>query len=263
MCRSFFDYTSKAPSCMLVTNLCRSRINGENSMPPLRKGLILFVIGVFFTLGNFVFTCQPETFAQNIPADQKGAAPQSQNMEAFDCLAAGQKILENGDLKGATKIFDECVKKYPTSSVTRYWLGMAFFFAHDTDKAIAEFKEVVRLDPENPLGVAMLGRMYSFDASKLGLSKELLERALTIKPDMEDARFDLARVYAQQGEFEKSFKEFGFILEGETRFALYRTELAKVLISVGQKAEAKKNLERALTYDPEFEPAKKLLNELK
>ena len=232
-------------------------------MTPSKKSLILIICGVLWTLGCFTFAFESESLAQTTAANPKAASSQSQEAEAFNCVASGQKILESGDLKGATKALEECVKKYPSSSVTRYWLGMAMFFAHETDRAIAEFKEVVRMDPDNPLGVAMLGRMYSFDASKLGLARELLERALAVKPDMEDARFDLARVYAQQSDYEKSFKEFGLLLEGEVRFALYRTELAKVLVSVGQKAEAKKNVERALMYDPEFEPAKKLLNELK
>lgn len=232
-------------------------------MAPSKKRLILIACGVLWTLGYFTFAFQRESLAQAPAANPKAVSSQSQETEAFNCVASGQKILESGDLKGATKALEECVRKYPSSSVTRYWLGMAMFFAHETDKATAEFKEVVRMDPDNPLGVAMLGRMYSFDASKLGLARELLERSLAVKPDMEDARFDLARVYAQQGEYDKSFKEFGLLFEGEVRFALYRTELAKVLISVGQKAEARKNVERALMYDPEFEPAKKLLNELK
>lgn len=221
------------------------------------------VIVSFLALPLSILAGQSVGTAQTTGMDAKSFSAQAQNPEAFSCVASGQKILDTGDLKGATGVFEECAKKYPASSVTRYWLGMALFFAHDTDRAIMEFKEVTRLDPNNPLGVAMLGRMYSFDSSKLALSRELLERALAIKPDMEDARFDLARVYAQQGEHDKSFKEFGLILEGEVRFALYRTELAKILISLGQKAEAKKSLERALTYDPDFEPARKLLNELK
>lgn len=229
----------------------------------LKTGLMMRVIVSFLALPFFILAGQSVVGAQTTGVNAKSFSASDQNPEAFNCVASGQKILDTGDLKGAIKVFEDCAKKYPTSSVTRYWLGMALFFAHDTDNAITEFKEVTRLDPDNPLGVAMLGRMYSFDSSKLALSRELLERALAIKPDMEDARFDLARVYAQQGEHEKSFKEFGLILEGEVRFALYRTELAKILISVGQKAEAKKNLERALTYDPDFEPARKLLNELK
>jgi tetratricopeptide (TPR) repeat protein len=194
------------------------------------------------------------------PQDPKTS--QGQDAKAVECIASGHQALEKGDLKEATKIFEGCSQKFPTSSLTRYWLGMSYFFAHETEKAINEFKEVVKLDPDNPLGTAMLGRMYSFEQSKLSLAKELLERALSIKPDMDDARFDLARVYAQQQDLEKSFKEFAAIFEGEQRYALYHTEFAKILNAVGEKAEAKKQIDKALAIAPDFEPARQVLTEI-
>ncbi len=139
---------------------------------------------------------------------------------------------------------------------------MGHFILHDAPRATSEFQAVVRLDPDNPLGLAMLGRMYSFDPSKLNVSKELLERSLTIKPDNEEALFDLARVHAQLGDYEKSLDGFRRLLEQEKKFAMYRTELARILIAMGKKDEARKSLEIAVMLAPDFEPAKKLLNDI-
>ncbi len=179
-----------------------------------------------------------------------------------ECLAAGHQALETRDLKEAARSFSSCVEKHPNTAITRYWLGMAYFFGHENEKAIAEFKEVTRLEPENAYAAAMLGRIYSFDQNKLGIAKELLERALAINSELEDARFDLARVCAQQGELEKAFKEFGIIFSGEARYALFHTELAKILITAGDTKEAHNQLQRALALAPDFEPAKRLLENL-
>lgn len=229
-----------------------------------KNNILLAVFGFLFVVTFSLIYC-PESFADSSSSKASASDPKptQQDTETFECMAPGHAALENGDLNAAKRVFEDCAKKFPAASFARYWLGMVYFFAHDADKATAEFKEVVRLEPSNPLGLAMLGRMYSFDQTKLNLAKELLERSLAQKPDADDARFDLARVYAQLGDHEKSMKEFGIIMEGESKFALYRTELAKVLLSLGQKDEAKKSLDKALVLDPQFEPAKKLLNEIK
>ena len=234
-------------------------------MPVNEKTAILLAVFGFLLFVTFSLICSSESFAQSPSpkAPVSDPKPTHQDTETLECMVPGHAALEKGDLNAAKRVFEDCAKKFPASSFARYWLGMVYFFAHDADKATSEFKEVVRLDPNNPLGLAMLGRMYSFDQTKLNLAKELLERSLAQKPDAEDAHFDLARVYAQLGDYEKSMKEFGIILEGESKFALYRTELAKVLVSLGQKDEAKKSLDKALALDPQFEPAKKLLDEIK
>jgi tetratricopeptide (TPR) repeat protein len=196
--------------------------------------------------------------------DTKRDDPQRnpQEIAAAECLVPGHQALEKGNLKEAIRIFEACAQKYSSSPIVKYWLGMVYFFDHDAQKAAAQFKEVVRLDPENPLGISMLGRVYSFDPEKLSVARELLERAVSLKPDLDEAHFDLGRVYAQQGDYEKSFREFDLLFQAEERYALYRTEFAKVLMSVGKKEEAEKSLHRALAYSPDFEPAKRLLEQL-
>jgi len=197
-------------------------------------------------------------------ADERDDAkmPSGLDPKTVECLSTGQQALEKGDLKTAEKTLSECVAGNPKLAPARYWLGMVYFLQHDADKSIAEFKEVLRLDPDNPLAMGMLGKLYSFDKSKLALAKDLLEKTVAIAPDNEDGRFDLGRVYAQQGDMEKAFKEFGTLFQSEIRFALYHTEFAKILNASGNNAEAKNHLERALSIAPDFPPAKELLAEL-
>jgi tetratricopeptide (TPR) repeat protein len=182
--------------------------------------------------------------------------------KVVECLNAGHQALEKRDLPGAQTAFSSCVEKFPNSAFARFWLAMVHFFAHDAEKAMVQLKEVTRLDPDNPYGVAMLGKLYSFDQGKLALAKELLERALSMNPALEDARFDLARVYAQQGDVEKSFKEFAVLFAGEIRYAVYHVELAKILMAGGDKKEAQNQLLRALAIAPDYEPAKRMIESI-
>jgi tetratricopeptide (TPR) repeat protein len=180
----------------------------------------------------------------------------------LECLAAGHQALEKHDLKEAARAFSSCVEKYPGVAITHYWLGMGHFFDRENQKAIEEFNEVVRLDPENAYAAAMLGRIYSLAQNQLPMAQEQLERALAINSELEDARFDLARVYAQQGHLVQAFREFGIIFSGEAKYGLYHTELAKILIAADRMQDAEKELKRALALAPDFGPAKQLLENL-
>ncbi|CAO0819600.1 hypothetical protein DFAR_1030002 [Desulfarculales bacterium] len=60
-----------------------------------------------------------------------------------------------------------------------------------------------------------------------------MDKTLGLRPDLEDVHFDLARVYAPQGHFGKSFQEFNNLFQSELRFALYHIELGKMPLVMG------------------------------
>lgn len=189
-------------------------------------------------------------------AAQAGPAP------AGDCLAGGQQALNQRDFKQAAKLFAACAQAQPRQASAHYWLGMAHFLAHEPQKAIPAFSRCLELEPGHVQAMAMLGKLYSFDRDKLKQAHELLGKVVAQRPDLEDARFDLARVFALQGQYDRSFQEFNNLFQGELRFALYHTELGKILLALGLKPQARQEFERALRLQPDFEPAQRQLKEL-
>lgn len=181
---------------------------------------------------------------------------------AKDCLAGGQQALNQRDFKQAAKLFAACAQAQPRQASAHFWLGMAHFLAHEPQKAVPAFSRCLELDPGHVQATAMLGKLYSFDREKLKQAHELLSKALAQRPDLEDARFDLARVLALQGQYDRSFQEFNHLFQGELRFALYHTELGKILLALGLKPQARQEFERALKLQPDFEPAQRQLKEL-
>lgn len=179
-----------------------------------------------------------------------------------ECLSGGHKAASEGNFDQAIKLFTACVEKHPKSVDAHFFLGMAYFRKKDIENATGQFKKASQLDPNNLDVTLMLGRLYSADKQKLGLARELLERVLAAAPYKDDARFDLARVYALSGEEKKSLEEFKRIFAHEPSYAVYHTEFAKILIAAGEKKGARSQLVRALALAPDFEPAKKLLESL-
>jgi tetratricopeptide (TPR) repeat protein len=211
--------------------------------------LVLF--GLIFSLAGL------GVFAPLVSAQE-----QDEDKAVLDCLVKGHEALAKRDLAAALQAFNGCVEKFPKSITARYWLAMACFYNKDATKAIDQFKEILRMDSKSIDAMAMLGRLYSFDKDKLNVAQEFLEKSVKARPDSMDIRFDLARVYALRGQMEKSFGEFAIIFDNEAKFPLYRTEFAKILIAGEAKDEAKMQLQRALTLDPQFEPAKQLIKQL-
>lgn len=184
------------------------------------------------------------------------------NKAAAECLEKGHQALAQRHITEAKNEFKACAEKHPKSTAAQYWLASSYFLEKDAENAIAGFKRVIEIDPDNIDAMAMLGKIYSFDKAKLSLAQELLERAIKARPESTDFRFDLARVYCQVGEIQKCFGEFSFLLDSEAKFAIYRTELAKIMLAGDAKDQAKKMLERALVLDPSFQPARELLQQI-
>lgn len=218
-----------------------------------RRFVLSALLGTLVALWGIPGKCQTPS----------GAAAQGKpDSAAVECLESGNKAADAGNFDEAIKLFTSCAEKFPNSAETHFLLGMAHFYKQDMEKATAELKKSMQLDPNNPNATAMLGRIYSFDPQKLSLAKELLERVLSAAPYRDDVRFDLARVYARQGQLEETLKNFQILFSGEPKYALYHTEFAKILIAGGQKNEAKSHLQRALVLVPNFEMAKKLLESM-
>lgn len=216
------------------------------------------VPAIFFVLA-MALALEGTTQAQG---DLPKASARVKDPVVADCLAGGHKAAEERNLDQAIKIFTGCVEKHPSSPDAHFFLGMAHFFKQDLDSALGSLKKAVQLDPNNLDAAAMLGRIYSFDKQKLTLAREMLERVLAAAPYKDDVRFDLARVYAMSGEEKKCLQEFHTIFVGESRFGVYHTEFAKILIAAGDKKGARNHLNRALAIMPDFEPAKKLMESL-
>lgn len=233
-----------------------------------RRMQVLDAVGGYFSLRPiaavaavlFLTLClSVEAFAQ-APAAKDPTL--KADPEVVKCITKGHEALNKMNIEAAIKEFQGCAQKFPESALARYWLGVAYFSARDKDKAINELKEAVRLEPKNLPATAMLGRAYSFDEKTLSVAQELLDRVLSVCPNFDDARFDLARIYAQKGEIDKALPLFYLLFEGEARYALYHTEMGKIFMAGGRDKDARAEFERALVIMPNFEPAKKFLADL-
>ncbi len=190
------------------------------------------------------------------------AAP-SADRKAVECLRPGLEALKDEDFDEAAKALQNCVEKHPKSGLARFWLGKTYFYQGKHAKAAGELKEAVRLEPNNYRPLYMLARVYAQDETKLSLAQEILEKVTARNPQFNEARLALAHTFVKQGDIKKAFIHFNLIFRKERDFARYHTELGRLLAALGQNRHAKEQFERALVLFPDYDRAKKHLEELR
>jgi tetratricopeptide (TPR) repeat protein len=174
----------------------------------------------------------------------------------------GHEFLRENKLDDALRAFERAAQLSPDTALVHYWVGMTYSYKNEPEKAIAHFKKVLEIEPENYRALAMIGRTLARNRSKIDQAITYLNDSLSINPDFAEARFDLARMYALKGDMKRTLAEFGIIFRAERKYALYHYELGRILESAKAVERSKREYQRALQLNPGFTNAKEALDKL-
>jgi tetratricopeptide (TPR) repeat protein len=220
---------------------------------------VLFSLVLAACLATF-FGCPASN--TNTENKEKSKSKTALAPQAVEHLAQGQKFLQEQKIEEALKEFQETVRLAPDSPVAHFWLGQAYFYRKDKDQAEKSFKKVLELAPDNYHAMAWLGKLYSFDKDKVEQAQTYLQKALEESPENLEAHFDLARIYAKQGERNKALREFGFLFVKEKDFFIYHFEFGRMLEAWNEKDKAIEQYRRALVLNPNFKPIEEAIRRL-
>ena len=123
--------------------------------------------------------------------------------------------------------------------------------------------KAVKIIPGNPQGHYLLGRIYT-QQKDFTSAMASYQTAIELDPQMSNAYFNLGYIYAIKKDYAKAQDMFSRATELSPPFldeALYN--LAIVQRKMGNIQDCIKNLERAVTVNPENKKAKRLLGTLK
>jgi tetratricopeptide (TPR) repeat protein len=230
--------------------------------------IVLIVFALVFIGAGFLFQNKIKISIQTDENINSAIAKTREKKVVFEknseeYFKQGHEQLKNRKLDEAIKSFNKAAKISPNTPVAHYWLGMAYFYNKENEKAIAKFKKVLELEPDNYRAYGMIGKILSFDKTKLDEAIKYLEKALSINPDYAEAHFDLGRIHALRGDMNRALGEFGIIFGTEPKYAIYHFELGRIFESMNATDRAKREYERALQLNPNFSRAKESLEKLK
>jgi len=119
----------------------------------------------------------------------------------------GTALLNKGDLDGAAKEFREAIRLKPDNPYAHNGLGIVLSKKKDWDGAIREYRETIRLWPDNAYAHYNLGWELTNKNDWGGAAKEFRE-AIRLKSDYADAHDNLGVALKKQNDLDGAVKEY-------------------------------------------------------
>jgi Flp pilus assembly protein TadD len=128
--------------------------------------------------------------------------------------------------------------------------GIGLFLQGDLKGAAAAFLKVTEADPNNPDGWVNIGRC-AVQEGDMARARTVLEKALSLSPNLARTNFFYARVLRSDGNYEAAATRLQMVLAQYPRDRVALNDLGRVLFLQRKYIEAVKVLESVLDIDPE------------
>ncbi len=191
---------------------------------------------------------QPATEPPAQPSDP--LPPRSLSSQALLHLRQGQEFYDTGDLKKAIAEWRETVRLAPTNAKAHHLLGLALGDHGARDEAIGMLQASLRLDPNNAMAHVHLARTLEAN----GDTQEAVaayRKALQLVPTSSYIHDRLGHIFAAQGQHQAAADEWQQAIALDPDYAYTHANLGEALESLGQKTQALAAYERAIELDPQ------------
>ncbi len=160
-----------------------------------------------------------------------------------DLLAA------DGELKRAAAAYCELLAQKPEDANTYAALGNVALRAGDKEEALRDWHTAI----EKGVSDAALCYRYAQLAGEQGVAEDrirpALERAIALEPDFDDARYALALIESNAGDFAAALEQLHAMHEpGPQRAFAYWSAIAYAATELNRRAEAERAASRALEH---------------
>ena len=161
-------------------------------------------------------------------------------------LAAAQAYQRLERYQDSIPILQKLAAEHPDQAVTGFLLGAAYERTGQRDKAVAEFRRVLRLEPDFHAALNYLGYTFAEAGINLEEALTLASRAVALDPDNGAYVDSLGWTYYRLGRPEqaRSYLERAVRLEPED--ATLQEHLGDVYVALGQTERARQSYQRAL-----------------
>jgi len=175
---------------------------------------------------------------------------------AEGALSGGIDLYTNGDYEGAIREFKRAIALSPISSNSvdaSSYTAMAYLQLNETEKAVAAYKESIRLDPTRDDIRITLGNLY-FSLERYAEAEKQYEAAVHTNPSAEN-HFALGQAYLNTDALSKAQAQFNEVrrLTPEKPNGAYG--LGLVYSKEGRYEEAIREFEEAIRLDKDFHDA--------
>ncbi|GFO60675.1 O-GlcNAc transferase [Geomonas silvestris] len=156
---------------------------------------------------------------------------------------------EYGDADGALAAYQEALRIWPNSALTRNNLGTMYLAKGRYAEALEQFREASRLDPGEPMVMVNAGRALA-KAGRLNEAAEQFAAALRQDPAAADAHLQLAILLIKSGRSSEARPHYEAVQKLEPSSARGPLTIAVELAAAGMVGEADGYFRQAMTIEP-------------
>jgi tetratricopeptide (TPR) repeat protein len=202
---------------------------------PLRGLYVLFVLGTGCSLFNWGGGSQPAAANE----EETAVGETGETSELAGHIDAGNTLLAAGDLRGATREYEQAQEIAPDDPFVNNNLGLVYMESELYSLAVSYFEKAIEVLPYYYKAYNNLGNAYQ-ELSYYDLSREAYEEALKIKPDYALAHWNLALLLEKTGDTLdaiRHWQRYISLSEGEGDIAFARNRIAALRDSTSSPEE--------------------------
>ena len=161
----------------------------------------------------------------------------------------GRVCLERNLLDDALPALSKAVKLRPDNDAYVYALGSANVGKQHLADALQLFQQLLKKHPQDASLMYAIGAVYYLE-SKFTEAESLLKQSLATQPNQTGAAYYLALTYDAMGDDERAVPIFRDLLKRNPQHAPSYVKLGGILVRQHQYEEAQRDLEQAVSLDP-------------
>jgi tetratricopeptide (TPR) repeat protein len=175
-------------------------------------------------------------------------------------MQKGALALAHGDLPNAINHYEKAAAWDPNSAPIRHDLAVALDMAEHPREALAQIEAACRLEPKDAEYQFKLGLLWS-ELGDSDKSIAALEKTVTLDPRHARAWYNLGLARNAAGQAESALDALARAESVSPTDPEFPYARATVLLGLGRVQEARTAAARALELNPQFEEARKLIEQ--
>jgi len=161
-------------------------------------------------------------------------------------LAAAQAWQRLEKYQQSIPVLEKLAAAHPDQAPTGFLLGAAYERSGQRDKAVDEFRRVLKIDPDFHAALNYLGYTFAEAGVNLDEALKLVSRAVALDPDNGAYVDSLGWTYYRLGRPEQARNYLERAARLEPEDATLQEHLGDVYVALGQKERARQAYQRAL-----------------